>query len=74
MNRVRSKVRALSIWLDHVDEGWNPGKMDDGVVVVNGNGRDVIGSGSGEGGDVREELVGPDLHSIIEQRVTLPIA
>ena len=74
MNRVRSKVRALSIWLDHVDEGWNPSKVDNGVVVVDGNGGDVFGGGSGEGGDVREELVSPDLHSIIEQRVALPVA
>ena len=74
MNRVRSKVRALSVWLDHVDEGWNPGKMDDGVVVVNGNGRDIVGSSSGEGGDVREEIVSPDLHGIVEQRIALPIA
>ena len=48
--------------------------MDDGVVIVDGNGGDVFRSGGGESGDVREELVGPDLHRIIEQRVPLPIA
>ena len=74
LNRVRSKIRALPVWLDHVDEGWDPSKVDDGVVVVNGNGGDVVGSSSGEGGDVREELVSPDLHGVIEQRVALPIA
>ena len=74
LNRVRSKIRALSIWLNHVDEGWDPSKVDDGVVVVDGNGGDVFRSGGGEGGDVREEFVSPDLHSVVEQRVTLPIA
>ena len=74
LNGVRSKIRALSIWVDHVDEGWDPSKMDDGVVVVNGNGGDIFRSGSGEGGDVREEFVSPDLHSVVEQRVVLPIA
>ena len=74
MNRVRSKVRALSVWLDHVYEGWDPSKVDDGVVVVDGNGGDILRSGSGESGDVGKELVGPDLHSVIKQRVTLPIA
>ena len=48
--------------------------MDDGVVVVNGNGGDAFRSGSGEGGDVREEFISPDLHSVVEQRVSLPIA
>ena len=47
--------------------------MDNGVVVVDGNGGDVFRSGSGEGGDVREEFVSPDLHSVVEQRVALPI-
>ena len=66
MNGVRSKVRALSIWLDHVDEGWDPSKVDDGVVIVNGNGGDILRGGGGEGGDVREEFVSPDLHSVIK--------
>ena len=48
--------------------------MDDGVVVVGGNGGDVFRGGSGESGDVREEFVSPDLHGIVEQRVALPIA
>ena len=74
MNRVRSKVRALPIGLNHVNERWDPSKVDDGIVVVDGNGGDIFRSGSGEGGDVREELVSPDLHSVIKQRVTLPIA
>ena len=73
LNRVRSKIRALSVWLDHVNEGWDPSEVDDGVVVVDENGGDVFRSGSGEGGDVREEFVSPDLHSIVEQRVALPI-
>ena len=74
MNGVRSKIRALPIWLNHVDERGDPSKVDDRVVVVDGNGGDVFRSGSGEGGDVRKELVSPDLHSVVEQRVTLPIA
>ena len=74
LNKVRSKVRALSVWLDHVDKGWDPSKMDDGVVVIDGNGGDIFGSGGGESGDVREEFVSPDFHSIAEQRVMLPIA
>ena len=74
LNRVGSKIRALSIRLNHVDKRGDPSKMDNGVVCVNGNGRDVFRSGSGEGGDIREEFVSPDLHSIIKQRVTLPIA
>ena len=73
-DRVRSKIRALSVWLNHVDEGGDPGKVDDGVVLVNVNGGNVVGSGSGEGGDVREELVSPDFHCIVEKRVPLPIA
>ena len=73
-NRVRSKVRALSIWLDHVDEGWDPSKVDDGIVIVDGNGGDVFRSGGREGGDVGKELVSPDFHGVVEQRVTLPIA
>ena len=74
MNRVRSKVRALPIWLNHIDEGWDPSKVDNGVVIVDGNGGDVLRSGSGKGGDVGKELVSPDLHSVVEQRVPLPIA
>ena len=74
MDRVRSKIRALSIWLNHVDKRGDPSKMNDGVVVVDGNGGDIFRSGGGEGGDVREEFVGPDLHGVIKQRVTLPIA
>ena len=73
-NGVRSKIRALSVRLDHVDEGWDPSKVNNGVVIVNGNGGDIFRSGGGEGGDVREEFVSLDLHSIVEQRVSLPIA
>ena len=74
LNGVRSKIRALSVWLNHVDKGWDPSKVDDSVVVVGGNGGDVFRGGSGEGGDVRKEFVSPDFHSVIEQRVALPIA
>ena len=74
MNGVRSKIRALSVWLDHVDKRWDPSKVDDSVIIVDGNGGDILGGGGGEGGDVREELVSPDLHSIVEQRVALPVA
>ena len=48
--------------------------MNDGVVVVDENGGDVFGCGMREGCDVREKLVSLDLHSIIENRVALPIA
>ena len=74
LNRVWSKIRALPIRLDHVDEGGDPGKMDDGIVVVGGDGGNVVRGSSGKGGDVREELVSPDLHSVIEQGVALPVA
>ena len=74
LNRVRSKVRALSVWLDHVDEGWDPSKMDNGVVCIDGDGGDILRGGGREGGDVGEELISPDLHGVIKQRVTLPIA
>ena len=74
LNQVRSKVRALSVWLDHVDKGWDPSKVDDGVVVIDGNGGDIFRSGSGKGGDVRKKFISPDLHGIVEQRVVLPIA
>ena len=74
MNGVRSKIRALPIRLNYVDKGGDPGKVDDGVVVVDGNGGDVFRSGSGESGDIGEELVSPDFHRIIEQGVPLPIA
>ena len=73
LNRVRSKIRALSVWLNHVDKGGDPSKMDDGVVVVDGDGGNIFRGGTRECGDVREKLVSPDLHSIIEKRVTLPI-
>ena len=65
LNWVRSKVRALPIWLNHVDEGWDPSKVNDGIVVVDGNSGNVFGGGSGESSDVGEELVSPDLHSIV---------
>ena len=74
LNGVRSKIRALSVRLDHVDKGWDPSKVDDGIVVVDGNGGDIFRSGGGEGDNVGEELISPDLHSIVEQRVALPIA
>ena len=74
LNGVRSKIRALSVWLNHVDKGWDPSKVDDGIVVVDMNSGDIFRSGSGEGGDVREEFVSPDLHSVAEQRVALPVA
>ena len=61
------------IRLDHVDKRRNLGKMDDGVVCVNRDDGDIFRGGRGEGGDVRKELVSPDLHSIIEERVALPI-
>ena len=66
LDRVWSKIRALPIRLDHVDEGGDPGKVDDGIVVVDGDGGNVVGGGSGEGSDIREELVSPDFHGVIE--------
>ena len=48
--------------------------MDDGVVFVDVNGGNVLGSGSGEGDDVGEKFIGPDLHGVVKQRVLLPIA
>ena len=74
MNGVGSKIRALSVGLDHVNKGGDPSKVDDGIVVVDGDGRNVVRSGGGEGGDVGKELVSPNLHSVVEQGVTLPIA
>ena len=74
LNRVWSKIRALPIRLDHVDEGGDPGKMNDGIVVVDRDGGNIFGGGGGESGDIREKLVSPDLHRIAEQRVSLPIA
>ena len=73
LNRVRSKVRALPIRLNHVDKGRDPSKVDNGIIVVDRYGGDVLRGGVGEGGDVREELVSLDLHSIIKKRVALPI-
>ena len=73
LDRVRSKIRALSVWLNHVNKRGDPGQVNNGVIVVNGNGGNVFRGGSGEGGNIREELVSPDLHSVIEKRVTLPI-
>ena len=74
LNKIRSKIRALSIWLDHVDERWDPSKVDDGIVVVDGNGGDVLRGGGREGGNVREEFVSPVLHRVVKQGVSLPIA
>ena len=74
LDRVRSKIRALSVRLNHVDERRDPSKMDNGVVSVDRNSGDVFRGGRGEGDNVREKLVSPDFHSIIEERVALPIA
>ena len=46
--------------------------MDNGIVIVNGNGGDIFRGGR-EGSDVREELISPDLHSVIKEGVVLPI-
>ena len=74
LNRVGSNVRAFSVWLDHVDKRRDPSKVDNQVIVVNGDGGNVFRSGCGEGCDIQQEFVSPDLHSITEQRVSLPIA
>ena len=64
-------IRALSVWLNHVDEGWDPSKVDDAIVFVNVNGGNVVRGGSGEGDDVGKKLISPDLHSVIKQGVAL---
>ena len=74
LNGVRSKIRALPIRLDHVDKRRDPSKVDNGIVVIDGNGRDVVRCGTREGCDIREELISPDFHSIVENRVVLPVA
>jgi hypothetical protein len=67
-------VRAFSVSVDHVDEGGDPGKVDDGVVVVNGNRGEVIGCGVGESDDGGHEIVSPGFHGVREQGVGFPIA
>ena len=74
LNRIRSKIRALSVWLNHVDKRGDPGKVDNGVVFVDVNGGSIFGSGGGEGNNVGEKLISPDLHGVVKQRVMLPIA
>ena len=74
LNGVRSKVRALSVWLDHVDKGGDPSKVDNGIVFIDVDGGNVVRGGSGEGDDVGKKFISPDFHSVVEQRMALPIA
>src|SRR5947208_2897581 len=46
-------VGTLSVPLDHVNEGGDPGKVDDGVVVVDRDGGEIVGCGVGESSDGR---------------------
>jgi hypothetical protein len=48
-DEVRCNVRTLTVPFDHVNKGGDPGKVDDEVVVVNGDEREVIRCGVGEG-------------------------
>ena len=44
-------VRAFSVLLNAVSERLDPGKVDNGVVVIDGNGRQVVGCDMGKGFD-----------------------
>jgi hypothetical protein len=65
-DEVGCDVGALTVSLDHVNEGGDPSKVDDGVVVVNRDGREVIGCSVGKGSDGRHQVVSPSFYSIGE--------
>ena len=69
----RRDVGAFSILLDAVGEGLDPGEVDNGVVVVNRDGRQVVGCDMGEGFNEQHQVVSPGFHSIRQFRVGLSI-
>jgi hypothetical protein len=53
MDEVGCDVGTLVVPLNRIDEGGDLSKMDDGVVVVDGDRREVVGCGMGESSDSR---------------------
>jgi hypothetical protein len=67
-------VGALAVPINHIDEGGDPGKVNDGVIVVDRDGGEVIGCGVGKGFDGGHDVICPSFHGVREQRVSFPIA
>jgi hypothetical protein len=74
VNEGGCNVGALTIWFDDVDEARDPGKVDNIVIVVDGDGREVVRYGVSKGGDSRHQVISPSLYGIREQGVCLSIA
>jgi hypothetical protein len=67
-------VGALAVSVNHVDKARDPGKMDDGIVVVDRDRGEVVRCGVSKGSDGGHDIVSPSLHSVREQGVSFPIA
>jgi hypothetical protein len=67
-------VGALAVSVDHVDKARDPGKMDDGIVVVDRDRGEIVRRGVGKGNDSGHDVVSPSLHGVREQGVSFPIA
>jgi hypothetical protein len=74
VDEVGCNVGTLTVLLDHVDKGGDLSKVDDGIVVINGDGREVVRCDVGEGSDSGHQVVSLGFHGIREQRVSFPIA
>jgi hypothetical protein len=71
LNEVGGDVGTLSIGLNEVDEGGDPGKVNDGIVLFGGDGGCVVWCHVSKGFDGWHEFVSPDLHAVQEDRVAL---
>jgi hypothetical protein len=73
-DKIGCNIGTLVVSLNHVDKGRDPSKVDNGIVVVNGDGREVVRCGVGEGSNSGHQVVSPGFHGVREQRVSFPIA
>jgi hypothetical protein len=65
-DEVGCDVGTLAVSVDHVDKGGDPSKVDDGVVVVDRDRREVVRCGVGEGIDGGHQIVSPGFHGVRE--------
>ena len=70
----RCDVGAFSILLDAVGEGLDPGEVDNGVVIVDRDGGQVIGCDMSEGFNGRHQVVSPSFHGVRQFGVSLAVA